>query len=290
MRIAIHGKKYDDSLQGAVEDFFNLLRKREFEVVVSEEFRPFLQDFNSVNGLESYSKSDGLEDISFMFTLGGDGTLLEAVTHIGANEIPIVGVNMGRLGFLATIGMSQIDYALAQIVENKFTLDKRVLLRLEDGGNLFDGVPFALNDFTILKKDTSSMIVVHTYVDNEFLNSYWADGLIISTPTGSTGYSLSCGGPLVLPQSGNFIINPVSPHNLNVRPMVLGDNSVLSFKIDARIENVLISLDSRSVSVPATTELTIKKESFYACLVKFDGYHPFETLRQKLFWGQDVRN
>jgi NAD+ kinase len=290
MRIAIHGKKYDDSLKAAVEEFFNLLRKREFEVVVSEEFRPFLHDFDTANGLDSYSKSDGLQDISFMFTLGGDGTLLEAVTHIGAKEIPIIGVNMGRLGFLATIGMSQVDYALMQIIDNKFTLDKRVLLRLEDGSNLFNGVPFALNDFTILKKDTSSMIVVHTYVDDEFLNSYWADGLIISTPTGSTGYSLSCGGPLVLPQSGNFIINPVSPHNLNVRPMVLGDNSVLSFKIDARIENVLISLDSRSVTVPATTELTIKKESFFTCLVKFDGYHPFETLRQKLFWGQDVRN
>jgi NAD+ kinase len=290
MRIAIHGKKYDDSLRDAVEVFFDLLKKHEFKVVVSEEFQPFLHDFDSRNDLDTYSSLEGLRDISFMFTLGGDGTLLEAVTQIGARETPIIGVNMGRLGFLATIGMNQIDYALQQIINDKFTLDKRVLLRLEDGGNLFNGVPFALNDFTILKKDTSSMIVVHAYVDDEFLNSYWADGLIISTPTGSTGYSLSCGGPLVLPQSGNFIINPVSPHNLNVRPMVLGDNSVLSFKIDARMENVLISLDSRSVTVPSTTELTIKKESFFACLVKFDGYHPFDTLRQKLFWGQDVRN
>jgi NAD+ kinase len=186
--------------------------------------------------------------------------------------------------------MDQIDYAISQIADHKFTIDKRVLLRLENGDELFDGAPFALNDFTIVKKDTSSMIVVHTYVDDEYLNSYWADGLIISTPTGSTGYSLSCGGPLVLPQSGNFIINPVSPHNLTVRPMVLGDNSVLSFKIDARVENVLISLDSRSVTVPANTELKIRKEGFHACLVKFDGYHPFDTLRQKLFWGQDVRN
>ena len=165
-----------------------------------------------------------------------------------------------------------------------------MLLRLEKGSEFFGNAPFALNDFTIVKKDTSSMIVVHAYVNNEFLNSYWADGLIVSTPTGSTGYSLSCGGPLVLPRSSNFIINPVSPHNLNVRPMVLGDNSVLSFKIDARIENVLVSLDSRSVTVPATTEFTIKKESFYAGLVKFDGYHPFDTLRKKLLWGQDVRN
>jgi NAD+ kinase len=290
MRIAVHGKQYDSSLKDRVEEFFNLLQKHKFDVIVSEDFHPFIHNFDFANNLSTYSKSSGLDDISFMFTLGGDGTILEAVTHIGPKEIPIVGVNMGRLGFLATIGMDKIDYAISQIADHKFTIDKRVLLRLENGEELFAGAPFALNDFTILKKDTSSMIVVHTYVDDEYLNSYWADGLIISTPTGSTGYSLSCGGPLVLPQSGNFIINPVSPHNLTVRPMVLGDNSILSFKIDARIENVLISLDSRSVTIPANTELIIRKESFHACLVKFDGYHPFDTLRKKLFWGHDVRN
>lgn len=290
MRIAVHGKQYDSSLKAAVADFFKLLIKHQFEVIVSEEFKPYLQDIEVSGEIAIYTKSRGLDDISFMFTLGGDGTILEAITHIGAKEIPIIGINMGRLGFLATIGLEQIDYALIQIIEDKFTIDKRILIRLENGNELFDGAPFALNDFTILKKDTSSMIVVHTYVDNEFLNSYWADGLIIATPTGSTGYSLSCGGPLVLPQSSNFIVNPVSPHNLNVRPMVLGDNSVLSFKIDARVDNVLISLDSRSVTVPTKTELTIRKEGFHACLVKFDGYHPFDTLRKKLFWGQDVRN
>ncbi|RLD25009.1 MAG: NAD kinase [Bacteroidetes bacterium] len=288
MRIAVHGKPYENSLRGDVEEFFNLLKKNQFEIVVSEAFRPHLHDLGI--DLGTYSNSEGLEGVSFMFTLGGDGTLLEAVTHVGPKEIPIIGLNMGRLGFLATIGMEKMDYAINQITEKKYSIDKRVLLRLEKGGEFFSGAPFALNDFTIVKKDTSSMIVVHTYVNNEFLNSYWADGLIISTPTGSTGYSLSCGGPLVLPQSSNFIINPVSPHNLSVRPMVLGDNSILSFKIEARIENVLVSLDSRSVTVPATTEFTIKKESFYACLVKFDGYHPFDTLRQKLLWGLDVRN
>ena len=290
MRIAVHGKQFEDSLIDAVEGFFNLLEKHQFEVIVSQDFHPYLRKFDFAQNLSTYSRSSGLDDISFMFTLGGDGTILDAITHIGAKEIPVIGINMGRLGFLATIGLGQIDYAISQIAENKFTIDKRVLLRLENGDELFDGAPFALNDFTIIKKDTSSMIVVHTYVDDEFLNSYWADGLIIATPTGSTGYSLSCGGPLVLPQSSNFIINPVSPHNLNVRPMVLGDSSVISFKIDARVENVLISLDSRSVTVPANTELTVKKESFHACLVKFDGYHPFDTLRQKLFWGQDARN
>jgi NAD+ kinase len=225
-----------------------------------------------------------------MFALGGDGTILDAVTHIGANQLPIVGVNIGRLGFLATVRNDELDQALQSIKDNKYFLDKRALLRLDEPEGLFDGVPYALNDFTILKSDTSSMITVHTYVDNAFLNSYWADGLIISTPTGSTGYSLSCGGPLVIPNSHNFIINPVSPHNLNVRPMVVSDDSELRFEVDTRNENVLVTLDSRSVTVPSSTKFTVRKEKFSACLVKFEGYHPFETLRQKLYWGQDARN
>jgi NAD+ kinase len=290
MIIAVHGKEFDDTLQDIVTQFFDLLGTHQFNIIVSESFKPYLDRLNVSGELKTYSNTQELSSADFMFTLGGDGTILGAVTHIGALEIPIIGINLGRLGFLATIGLNQIDYALTQILEGKYTIDKRVLLKLEDEGNLFKGAPFALNDFTIIKKDTSSMIVVQTFVDGEFLNAYWADGLIVATPTGSTGYSLSCGGPLVLPQSNNFIITPVSPHNLNVRPMVLGDQSVLSFRIDARVDNVLISLDSRSVTIPATTELTIKKEEFKACLVKFDGYHPFETLRQKLFWGQDARN
>jgi NAD+ kinase len=225
-----------------------------------------------------------------MFTLGGDGTILEAVTQIGEKEIPIIGINMGRLGFLATIGLDQIGFAIDQILAKKYTVARRALLRLDNGYDLFDGKPFALNDFSIVKKDTSSMIVVKAYVDNAFLNSYWADGLIVSTPTGSTGYSLSCGGPLVMPHSNNFIITPISPHNLNVRPMVIDDKSTMSFTIGARGDNVMVSLDSRSVTIPTTTELTVRKEDFSACLVKFEDYHPFDTLRQKLYWGQDIRN
>ena len=290
MLIAVHGKEFDSSLRASIHNFFTLLYKHDFSVVVSNSFSACLEGIDIADNVGSYTSNKDLQGVDFMFTLGGDGTILEAVTHIGALEIPIIGVNMGRLGFLATIGFDEIDYALKQIMAGSYSLDKRVLLRLEDHSELFKDAPFALNDFTILKKDTSSMIVVHAYVDGEFLNSYWADGLIISTPTGSTGYSLSCGGPLVLPQSNNFILTPVSPHNLNVRPMVLGDSSTLTFKIDSRVENVLISLDSRSVTIPSTTELTIKKEKFRASLVKFDGYHPFDTLRKKLYWGQDVRN
>lgn len=290
MHIAVHGKKFESNLRPDIQHFFNLLASHNINVLVSESFQSYLSDSKITFQAGVYKTPNDLEKTEFLFTLGGDGTILDAVTHIGALEIPIVGVNMGRLGFLATIGLDQAEYALNQVIENKFTIDRRGLLHLDNNQDVFGDTPFALNDFTILKKDTSSMIVVHAYVDGDLLNSYWADGLIISTPTGSTGYSLSCGGPLVLPQSNNFIITPVSPHNLNVRPMVLGDTSTLSFKIEARMENVLISLDSRSVTIPTTTELTIRKESFCACLVKFDGYHPFDTLRQKLFWGQDARN
>jgi len=290
MRIALHGKAFDYSLKQAIADILSLFEKHNAELIVSQQFLPLLKDANLPSHYKSYALGNDLEGVDFMFTLGGDGTILDAVTHIGASEIPIVGVNVGRLGYLATIRLDQLDYALRQIKSDNYIIDKRVLLRMDDPDGLFGGVPFALNDFAILKSDSSAMITVHTYVDDAFLNSYWADGLIIATPTGSTGYSLSCGGPLVIPQSNNFIINPVSPHNLNVRPMVVSDKSVLKFEINARDENVMLTLDSRSVTVPASTEVTVRKEEFKAGLVKFEGYHPFETLRQKLYWGQDARN
>jgi NAD+ kinase len=290
MRIAIHGKPFEDALAKGVEKVFLLLKQHDIDFIISESFHPHISKIGKCKDRPTYSHSEQLKDIDFMFTLGGDGTILEAVTQIGAKEIPIIGINMGRLGFLATIGLDQIGYAVDQILSEKYRVARRALLRLDNGYDLFDGKPFALNDFSIVKKDTSSMIVVKAYVDDAFLNSYWADGLIVSTPTGSTGYSLSCGGPLVMPHSNNFIITPISPHNLNVRPMVIDDKSTMSFTIEARGDNVMVSLDSRSVTIPTTTELTVRKENFSACLVKFEDYHPFDTLRQKLYWGQDIRN
>lgn len=290
MRIAVHGKPFDNSLKETVKKVFEVFDSHGIDIVVSDFFTNILNEAGLNNGYPVYKVGDKLQSIDFMFTLGGDGTILDAVTHIGALELPIIGVNIGRLGFLATVRNDELDQAVQSIKDNKYFIDKRTLLRMDDPGEIFNGVPFALNDFTILKSDSSSMITVHTYVDDAFLNSYWADGLIISTPTGSTGYSLSCGGPLVIPNSHNFIINPVSPHNLNVRPMVVSDDSELRFEVDTRNENVLVTLDSRSVTVPSTMRFIVRKEKFSACLVKFEGYHPFETLRQKLYWGQDARN
>ena len=290
MRIAIHGKSFDANLIQVITKAFDYFKQSEADLILSSEFRKILNESGIHLDLPVYTPGDSLQHIDFMFTLGGDGTILEALTHVGSNEIPIVGVNIGRLGFLATIRLDELELALKTIKSENYTIEKRTLLRMDDPDGLFQGSPFALNDFTILKSETSSMITVHTYVDDAFLNSYWADGLIISTPTGSTGYSLSCGGPLVIPNSHNFIINPVSPHNLNVRPMIVRDDSVLRFEVDSRGENVLVTLDSRSVTVPASTNFLVRKEEFSACLVKFEGYHHFETLRQKLYWGRDARN
>jgi NAD+ kinase len=225
-----------------------------------------------------------------MISIGGDGTLLETVAYVGARETPILGINTGRLGFLATTAPGQIKDAVSSLYNNYFTLEERSLIHLDTDRELFDGLSFGLNEFTITKRDTASMIVVHTYIDGEYLNSYWADGLIVATPTGSTGYSLSCGGPVVLPQSGNFIISPVSPHNLNVRPLVVSDNSVISFEIQGRSKNYLVSLDSRSRVVDASIGLAVRKESFRARLVQLDGNNFLQTLRNKLNWGLDVRN
>ncbi|MEY3417732.1 MAG: hypothetical protein RL060_1844 [Bacteroidota bacterium] len=229
-------------------------------------------------------------DVDFVFSIGGDGTLLETVTFVGKREIPIVGINAGRLGFLATVQTNEIAKALDNIFAGKFRVEKRSLLKLVSNKDLFGGLNFAVNEFAILKKDTSSMIVVHAYLDGEFLNSYWSDGLIVSTPTGSTGYSLSCGGPIVLPEANNFIIAPISPHNLNVRPMIIPDTSELSFKIEDRKKKFLVALDSRSIPVNPSIELKVKKEDFKLMLVSFEGSDFISTLRKKLNWGLDVRN
>ena len=228
--------------------------------------------------------------MDFVLSVGGDGTLLDTVIQVGRLEIPIVGINTGRLGFLATVAKEMIQKAIDDLIEKQYSLESRTLVSLETSRPVFNGMNFALNEFTIHKRDTSSMIIVHTYINGQYLNSYWADGLIVATPTGSTGYSLSCGGPLITPGAKNFVITPVSPHNLNVRPIIVSDESVISFQIEGRSEKFLISLDSRSTAIDATVELKLRKADFSAKLVKFYGYSYFDTLRQKLNWGYDMRN
>ncbi len=291
MKIALHAKAINQAVIPYICQVFEELAVRGAELYITKTFQKHLQKWEqALPDVRLVSRNDSLEGIDFVFSLGGDGTLLDTLTYVGASEIPVVGINTGRLGFLATMPKEKIKELIDALYHGYFSYQYRTLLHLDADQDLFEGRNFALNEFTILKKDTSSMIVVHTYIDGEFLNSYWADGLIVATPTGSTGYSLSCGGPLVLPQSNNFIVTPVSPHNLYVRPMVVSDNSVISFEIEGRSNHFLVSLDSRSRTVDAGVQMAVRKEQFRAKLVKPNGYNFFDTLRQKLNWGLDNRN
>ncbi len=232
-----------------------------------------------------------LRKIDFFISLGGDGTILDAATIVRDYEIPIVGINLGRLGFLTSVSKEYIHTAVSHLITKNYSLDKRRLLHLDNNqGKLFGDSPFALNDFTILKRDTSSMITIHTYINGEFLNSYWADGIIVATPTGSTGYSLSCGGPIIFPDSGNFIITPVAPHNLNVRPIVISDESIISFEVEGRTDNFLCTLDSRFETVGEEYRFAIRKAKFTISIVKFPDREFLWTIRNKLNWGKDGRN
>jgi NAD+ kinase len=225
-----------------------------------------------------------------MLSIGGDGTFLETVSFVRDSTIPILGINTGRLGFLANVAKTEISEAIDSLARKKFTVEKRALLSVTKPENLFGEVNYGLNEITILKKDSSAMVTIHTYINGDYLNSYFADGLIVATPTGSTAYSLSCGGPLVMPGSQNFVITPIAPHNLNVRPLVISDNNIITLKVEGRSPNYLVSLDSRSETIDDSTELTLKKADFYIHLIKLENQHFFNTIRNKLLWGLDKRN
>jgi len=292
VQVAIHGKPFDEEEKIKLEHFFTRLKACNFTPLLSEEFHTICVEakLEKAHTMSVYQSKEALEGVKYAFSFGGDGTLLDLLTHVAELEIPIIGINMGRLGFLATTSLENIAEAVDSICKNNFEIDNRILLQMDSDQNLFNGENFALNDFALLKRDTSSMIRVKVLVDGVYLNTYWADGIIISTPTGSTGYSLSCGGPLVLPQSNNFVITPVSPHNLNARPLIVSDHSEISFEIEARSDNVLVSLDSRSMVVPANVQIKVKKFNKSAKLIKFRDYNQFETMRNKLNWGIDYRN
>jgi len=292
MKIGVHGKEFDSQTAVIIQGILDFLYANHVEVYLSEGYAQILTTTSVKTSTEQIYNQSNLSSLNLttIITLGGDGTLLDVVSQIGNLEIPILGINIGRLGFLATTAKEEAIDSLKQVLNEEFNFDVRTLLRLETENKCFGNKNFALNDCTILKKDTSSMIVVHTYVNGDFLNSYWADGLIISTPTGSTGYSLSCGGPLILPQSHNFAITPISPHNLTARPMVLSDDSEITLRVEGRSDSFLVSLDSRFEIVNNGVTLKVVKENFGAKLIKLPNNNIFDTLRQKLNWGADVRN
>lgn len=291
MTIGLHGKFFESKFCSFIQQIFNSLHQHHINVYITLEFNQVIAEAAVDPGnVKIFNRGDDVSHFNFFLSIGGDGTFLDTITYIGNFEIPILGINTGRLGFLASSTQQNFDLALEHLYNENIQYENRSLIHLDCEPDIFDGLNYALNEFAVLKKDTSSMIAVHTYIDNDYLNSYWADGLIIATPTGSSGYSLSCGGPFILPTSHNFVITPISPHNLNVRPMVVDDNRIISLKVEGRNENFLASLDSRSRTIDAQTQLTLRKEKFNVKLVKLHGTTFFDTLRQKLHWGLDNRN
>ena len=292
MQVVVYSKVYKEKDLPFIQTLFDVLFEEGINVYV---YKPYLMDIHDkvvlkkdVGIFEEYLDLS-IIDISFFISLGGDGTILSAVTYIRDKNIPILGVNLGRLGFLASIERKNIKDAIHKLKQGRYKIDERRMLYLETSIPLFGDIPFALNDFTILKRDTSSMITIHTYINGSYLNSYWADGIIVATPTGSTGYSLSCGGPIIFPHSGNFVITPVAPHNLNVRPVVISDDSVISFGIEGRTDHFLCTLDSRHEMITSINELAVRKNDFNIKLVMPADIGFMETIRNKLTWGNDYR-
>jgi NAD+ kinase len=291
MRVGLHGKDFKDKSARFTERLLSLLVSKKIEIWASDWFVQNLKPaFRASSKIKTFRDAESIKKLDYFISLGGDGTLLDSVTYVGKYQVPILSINTGRLGFLATTNREDAEDAVDCLSQQRFTLDNRSVLKLISRPGLFGQQSFALNDFTIMKKDSSSMITVHVHVDGEFLNSYWADGLIVSTPTGSTGYSLSCGGPLVHPQAENFIITPVSPHNLTARPIILPDTVEITFKVEGRSRKFLIALDSRIETINDTVELKVVREDFKVKLVQLPGKTYFNTLKQKLSWGLDVRN
>jgi len=292
MTIAIFGNPYPEHFTKYIQHLIKKLENEHVKIIIEEKFNKFLQKSirftTKVNTFESCESLRNTAD--FLFSIGGDGTLLKAVTFVRDSNIPIMGVNTGRLGFISSISAGQIDDAINDILKENYDISERALLELNSENKLFKDKNFALNEVAISKKDTSSMVRIDAYVDDEFLNTYWADGLVVSTPTGSTGYSLSCGGPIIMPGTNNIIITPNAPHNLNVRPIVINDNSIIKLKVEDRDQLALVSLDSRSRAFDSDTELIIKKSDFKIRLIQPQNNSFASTIRNKLMWGLDKRS
>lgn len=289
--IAVFGKTFNKSNAPHAQELFAYMQQKKVQFVVEKNFYILLKTELGISlSAETFENFDEVKSrTDVVFSMGGDGTILEAVVMIKESEIPILGINFGRLGFLASLGKDQIREAVDAIETGSYMIDKRSLLSLQCNKPLFaDNI--ALNDMTIQRRDQSSMITVNAYLNGELLNTYWADGLIIATPTGSTGYSLSCGGPIIYPTSNTFVITPVAPHNLNVRPMLVNDDAILSFEVTGRGDSFLCTLDSRAKAIDSSFQLAIKKAPFSANIIRLTDQSFLTALKTKLNWGSDHRN
>ena len=293
MKVAIYGQTYQDDTLDYVIDLLEELQGLDAEIAIEKEFQRFLTKHRAIGQYAAFTETSGLDETFDMFvSFGGDGTILRATTFIRDLGIPIVGVNTGRLGFLSTFKKEDVRKVVQEFVNGAYTIVERSLVEVSVAAehDEFGILNFALNEITVSRKDTTSMITVETYLNDEYLTSYWADGLIISTPTGSTGYSLSCGGPVIVPTAKSLVLTPIAPHNLNARPLVISDDTVIRLKVSGREENHLVSLDSRIASLENGTEIEIRKANFTIKMIEYTSESFLKTLRNKLLWGEDRRN
>jgi NAD+ kinase len=294
MKIAIYGQYYQNSTEPIIKDIFVFFNKNKVDLVIEANFLELLYEKKIVqkeyNTFSSHTELDSSFDV--LVSIGGDGTILRAATLVRDSGVPILGINAGRLGFLATVQKENIDDFLQIVIDKKYSVSKRTLLSLscDPPNEALQDINFAMNEVSVSRKDTTSMITIDTFLNDEYLNSYWADGLIISTPTGSTGYSLSCGGPILTPDVKSLVITPIAPHNLNARPLVIPDETIIRLKVSGREDNYLVSLDSRITSVANESILTISKTPFQINMVEIPEETFLKTLRTKLLWGEDKRN
>ncbi|HVZ26459.1 MAG TPA: NAD kinase [Sediminibacterium sp.] len=292
MEVAIYSRGLDFEQENPLLILLEELTRYDIQIRL---FESLLHQFSFPEHLRSkitaFSGPEDLtEQMDCLISLGGDGTLLDTITLVRDKQIPILGINFGRLGFLAGISKEELTLAVDALVNRTYLLDKRTLIHLDANESLFGDAPFALNEFAIHKRDISPMVKIHTYLNGEFLNTYWADGLIVSTPTGSTGYNMSCNGPILFPESSSFVITPVAPHNLNVRPIVVPDTNIISFEVESRADQVICALDARREIVDKNIQLAVKKEKFCVNLIRLSENSFLSTLRSKLTWGLDKRN
>ena len=294
MKVGIYGQYYKGEAISYIEILLKTLALKDIEVVIEENFYDLIKVNNfpekKYQTFSDYSDLDNSFEV--MLTVGGDGTFLRAVTFVRDLNIPILGINIGRLGFLATIQKENISEAINLLLTGQYKIEERSLLSVSIGQNNSDlsDINFALNEISVSRRNSTSMITVQTYLDDEYLTSYWADGLIVSTPTGSTGYSLSCGGPVITPNTKSFVLTPIAPHNLNARPLVIPDDTNIKLKIIAREKQALLSLDSRTITIDNETEIFIKKSPFTLKTIQLSQQTFLKTLREKLLWGEDKRN
>jgi len=294
MKIGIYGQFYHANAAQYIGQLLELLDQKNIEVFIEEDFLKLIHSNNRIE--KNYKHFSAFEELDnsfdLFFCIGGDGTILKSINYIRNLNIPIVGINTGRLGFLATIQKEQIESTLLEILEKKFSLSPRSVLTMETNPKNYDPVfsHIALNEIAVSRKNTTSMITVDTWLNDQYLTSYWADGLIIATPTGSTGYSLSCGGPVITPDADSLVITPIAPHNLNARPLVIKDHTTIKLKVSGRGEEHLVSMDSRIATLQNDTEIIIKKAPYTINFVELQEDSFLNTLRKKLLWGEDKRN